>query len=135
MRNWINKNLDKIEIILLITVILLQIIVRIFAGVEKSYIHIDEGYSYGLMNYKQVDIISNEDFYNTWHNADYYEDYLTISQQEKWDFSRVYSNQKNDVHPPLYYYLLRLAASYTIGKFSIWTGIGLNIIIFIILWR
>ena len=131
MKSWVNKNLDKIEIVLLVMIILLQIIVRVAAGNEKSYIHIDEGYSYGLMNYKQVDIIANDDFYNTWHTADYYEDYLTISEEEKWDFSSVYRNQKNDVHPPLYYLLLRTAASFTIGEISTWTGIGLNILIFI----
>ena len=97
MRNWINKKLNKIEIILLILVILLQVIVRVDVGKKKLYIHIDEGYSYGLMNYKKVDIISNDDFYNTWHNSEYYTDYLTISEVERWNFFSVYENQKNDV--------------------------------------
>ena len=94
--------------------------------------HIDEGYSYGLMNYDKVDIMNNEDFYNNWHQNKYYEDYLTISKEEANNFTPVYENQKNDVHPPLFYLLLRCAASFTIDSFSKWTGIGLNLIIFII---
>lgn len=131
MRNWINKKLNKIEIILLILVILLQVIVRVDVGKKKLYIHIDEGYSYGLMNYKKVDIISNDDFYNTWHNSEYYTDYLTISEVERWNFFSVYENQKNDVHPPFYYLMLRIAALFTVEEFSKWTGIVLNILIFI----
>ena len=130
MRNWINKKLNKIEIILLILVILLQVIVRVDVGKKKSYIHIDEGYSYGLMNYKKVDIISNDDFYNTWHNSEYYTDYLTISKVERLNFFSVYENQKNDVHPPFYYLMLRIAALFTVEEFSKWSGIVLNILIF-----
>lgn len=131
MKDWINKNSKLIESVLLILIIILQIITRLEAGNAKAYLHIDESYSYGLMNYDKVDIIDNEDFYNTWHDKEYYKDYLTISEDEKWDLSPVYEEQKNDVHPPFYYLLLRIAATFTIGEFSKWTGIGLNILIFI----
>ena len=43
----------------------------------------------------------------------------------------VYENQKNDVHPPFYYLLLKIAASFTIDSFTKWTGIILNIVIFV----
>lgn len=90
----------------------------------------DEMYSYGLMNYNKLNIADNEDFQNVWHNKEYYLDYLTINQNEKWNLKPVYENQKNDVHPPLYYLLLRISASFTIDRFSKWSGIILNIIIF-----
>ena len=132
MKEFIIKNKDKIIIGLLILTIILQVALRIQYGKEKPYLHIDEGYSYGLMNYDKIDIMNNDDFYNNWHQNKYYEDYLTISKEEAKDFTPVYENQKNDVHPPLFYLLLRGAASFTIDSFSKWTGIGLNIIIFII---
>lgn len=132
MKEFITRNKDKIIIMLLILTIILQVALRIQYGKEKPYLHIDEGYSYGLMNYDKVDIMNNEDFYNNWHQDKYYEDYLTISKEEAKDFTPVYENQKNDVHPPLFYLLLRCSASFTIDSFSKWTGIGLNIIIFII---
>lgn len=132
MKKFIQNNKNRIIIALLILTIILQVALRIQYGNEKPYLHIDESYSYGLMNYDKVDIMNNDDFYNNWHTDKYYEDYLTISKEETTDFTPVYENQKNDVHPPLFYLLLRIARSSTIDSFSKWTGIGLNIIIFVI---
>lgn len=131
LKEVIIKKQNKVVIFLLICIILLGIGVRMHVGSQKAYLHIDEGYSYGLMNYNKVDIMENEDFYNTWHTKDYYEEYLTIGKEEVTNFRPVYENQKNDVHPPFYYLLLRIAASFNIDYFSKWTGIILNIIIFI----
>lgn len=116
-------------VIALILIILIQVIARVYVGYKKEYFHIDEAYSYALMNYDKIQITENEDFYSTWHTKDYYIDYLSINEDEKWDWMPVYENQKNDVHPPLYYLLLRISAMFTIGEFTKWTGIILNIII------
>lgn len=121
----------KKENIALIVILAIQLIVYIFMGVQKSYIHMDEAYSIGLTNYDKVEITDNEDFYGNWHNSVYYEDYLSISQEEVKDLKPVYENQKNDVHPPFYYLLLRIAYSFHLNEFSKWPGIILNIIIFI----
>jgi len=121
----------KTIIIALALIILLQSIVYFVVATNKSYIHIDEGYSYGLINYDKLDITNNEDFYNQWHDKEYYSDYLTISEEEKYDWSPVYEQQKNDVHPPFYYFLLRIANSFSIGKFTIWPGVILNIVLHI----
>ena len=120
----------KKENIALIVILAIQLIVYIFMGVQKSYIHMDEAYSIGLTNYDKVEITDNEDFYGNWHNSVYYEDYLSISQEEVKDLKPVYENQKNDVHPPFYYLLLRIAYSFHLNEFSKWPGIILNIIIF-----
>lgn len=118
--------------IILILIILAQVIIRIYVGYEKEYFHMDEAYSYGLMNYNKLNIADNEDFYNKWHDSNYYKDYLEVNKNEKWNIKPVYENQKNDVHPPLYYFLLRIFATFSVDSFSKWTGIILNIIIFII---
>lgn len=118
-------------IIILVAIILIQAIARIYVGYKKEYFHIDEAYSYSLMNYNKIQITENDDFYGNWHSKEYYIDYLSINEDEKWDWTPVYENQKNDVHPPLYYLLLRTAAMFTIGNFTKWTGIILNIIIWI----
>ena len=114
-------------------IIIIQIIARVYVGNKKTYFHMDEAYSYGLMNYDKLNIADNEDFFNNWHTKEYYSDYLEINKDEKYDFSQVYENQRDDVHPPIYYLLLRIAASFTIDSFSKWTGIILNIIMIIIL--
>ena len=131
VKQYITKNQNLILTIILVIIILLQVVMHIQYGIDKAYLHMDEGYSYGLMNYDKIDIMNNEDFYNNWHSSEYYKDYLSISSEEASNFTPVYENQKNDVHPPFYYLLLRIASSFTIDSFSKWTGIGLNLIIFI----
>ena len=122
---------SKKEILIVALVIFIQTVIFIVVGMNKEYIHIDEAFSLGLTNYEHIKIQMNDDFYDTWHNKEYYEDYLIINEDEKFDFTPVYVNQKNDVHPPLYYFLLRLAMSFHIGKFSVWSGLILNMIIYI----
>ncbi len=121
---------EKREILIIILILIVQTLVFIIAGINKSYIHMDEAYSLGLASYHRTEIQENEDFYNTWHNKEYYEDYLEVDSDEQNDFSQVYENQKNDVHPPLYYLLLRIAMGFSVGSFSKWPGIILNIIIY-----
>lgn len=120
----------KTEIFALVIILIIQTIIYVYVGVNKLYIHIDEAYSYGLSNYDKVEIEDNEDFYDNWHSRNYYEDYLSIQEHETGDYAPVYENQKNDVHPPFYYLLLRVAMEFTKGYFTKWSGIILNIIIY-----
>lgn len=128
----LTKKLNKKTIIILLTVIILiQTLVRIYVGAKKEYFHIDEAYSYSLMNYDKIQITENDDFYDNWHTKDYYKDYLSVNSNEVWNLKPVYENQKNDVHPPFFYLLLRIAATFTVDNFTKWTGIILNIVIYI----
>ena len=54
----------KTAIIILICIFALQIIFRLYIGYKKEYFHMDEAYSYGLMNYDKLSIVDNEDFFN-----------------------------------------------------------------------
>jgi len=123
------KNLKNRKVLISL-IIVIQTIIFIIVGINKSYIHMDEGYSLGLANYHRVEIQDEEDFYNKWHSGEYYNDYLAVQEYEVGEFKQVYENQKNDVHPPVYYLLLRIAMGFNIGSYSKWTGIILNIIIF-----
>lgn len=123
---------EKRNVAIILTIILLaQVGLRIYVGSRKEYFHMDEAYSYGNMNYNKPNISDNKDFLNTWHTKQYYLDYFEINKDEIFNLKPIYENQKNDVHPPFYYLLLRIFASFTIDNFSKWTGIILNIIIFI----
>ena len=123
--------LKKHKVALLLSLaILIQSAIYIAVGTEKQYFHMDEAYSFGLSNYDKVEIGDNEDFYNTWHDGSYYADYLEVDEDERFNFVPVYENQKNDVHPPLYYFFLRLFMEFTPGKITKWGGIVLNIIIY-----
>ena len=120
----------KKEILLITLIIIIQTIIFVIVGVNKAYIHMDEAYSLGLASYDKVEIQDNEDFYDTWHNKEYYEDYLTVNDDEVGEYDQVYENQKNDVHPPLYYLILRFAMGFAKNHYSKWPGIIVNIIIF-----
>ncbi|MGN1301290.1 MAG: hypothetical protein ACI4U9_02025 [Clostridia bacterium] len=120
----------KREILLITLILIVQTIIFVIAGVNKSYIHMDEAYSLGLASYNKVEIQDNEDFYDTWHNKEYYEDYLTVNDDEVGKYAQVYVNQKNDVHPPLYYLILRIAMGFSKNHYSKWPGIVVNIIIY-----
>lgn len=132
MREFL-KDLKRSKWVFLGVIIALQTIVYVILGLNKAYIHMDEAYSYGLANYDQVEIVDAPDFYDTWHDGVYYEDYLALDEEERGDFSPVYNNQRDDVHPPLFYLLLRVFMEGFVmlggaGEFSVWPGIGLNIL-------
>ena len=102
----------RTKICIMVIILIVQTIIYVCVGMQKSYLHIDEAYSFGLTNYDKIEIQDNTDFFNTWHTKEYFEDYLAVQDDEKWDFTPVYENQKNDVHPPLYYLLLRIAMEF-----------------------
>lgn len=85
---------------------------------------------FGLASYNKNEIQNNSDFYNEWHKKEYYEDYLTLNENETSTFLPVYQNQKDDSHPPFYYLILRIAMGFNVDKYSKWTGIVINIIIY-----
>ncbi len=113
----------------LAVIILAQTVVYALVGAGKAYFHMDEIYSYGLANYDRVQLYEDKDFYGVWHGAEYYNDYLEVNEDERGDLAPVYENQKNDVHPPLFYLLLRIGMELKPGQFSKWTGIVLNMLI------
>ncbi len=129
MKKIIKKN--KV-LIVFILILVLQIIAIVYATSKREYYHIDEYYSHGLIQYKRAFIYENEDFIENWHSKEYYKDYLTISDDEVLDFKPVYLNQAEDVHPPIYYLLLRIVCSFNLNNFSIWPGTILNIFFFML---
>ena len=120
----------KKEVIILAIFIIIQTIIYVCVGMNKADLHIDEAYSFGLANYERVEIQDNEDFYNQWHTKEYFEDYLAVQDKDVGNYTPVYENQKNDVHPPLYYLILRFAMGFSKDHFTKWTGIIVNIIIY-----
>lgn len=121
----------KKEKIIIGIILIIQTIIFVIIGANKSYIHMDEAYSLGLASYDKVEIQDNEDFYNTWHNGAYYEDYLCVNDDEVGQYKQVYENQKNDVHPPLYYLILRFAMVFHKNSYSKWPGIIVNMVIYV----
>ncbi len=119
----------RTEILVIALILIIQSVYFVYIGNQKAYLHMDEAYSFGLSSYDKVEIHDNPDFYNTWHGGEYYRDYLVVDSDEQGDYSPVYENQKNDVHPPIFYLLLRVFMGFSVGNFTMWSGIALNIFI------
>lgn len=123
--------------ILLAILIICQMIICFYLGHLKRSFFCDETFSYGLANSENYTFIdyttSKSNSENGWVTADYFKDYVTVSNDAKLSFAAAFRNQKNDVHPPLYYCLLHIASFINAGVFSKWTGLVLNFIILLII--
>lgn len=118
-------------------ILLLASVTFIAFGIMKSGYFIDEIYTYGLSNSYYTPFIKNINsddgiIADTILTKEDFNDYVTVSGDDAFKFDSVYYNQTQDVHPPLYYFLIHLASSFgSGGELSQWTGLVLNLIIFI----
>lgn len=117
----------------LIIIILILIGIRVYFGYQKEDFFMDETFSYTLMNMKEGAgmIQTAPEFNNIWISGEKIKNMLVVSKDEVLRYDIVYYNQTQDVHPPLYYFLLHTASALSFGNFTKWTGIILNILIFI----
>ncbi|MGX7107206.1 hypothetical protein ACWOBE_05320 [Hutsoniella sourekii] len=95
----------------------------ILVGRHKFGFHMDEIYSYGLANsyFKPFPNATN-----VWLRGQDYLDYLTTSLDHRFNYDAVYWNQTQDVHPPLYYWILHTISSFFPGSWSPWLGLSVN---------
>ena len=56
--------------------------------------------------------------------------YVAVQEGQRFDYASVYYNQTQDVHPPVFYFLLHTVCSLFPGSFTKWTGLGLNFALF-----
>ena len=119
----------------LLVVLVLVLAVCLHFCLWKSGMFIDEIYTYGLANSHympfighgdhdriQEQIITREDFF----------DYLAVTDSEPgFDAGSVYYNQVQDVHPPLYYWILNFCSTLARGQFSKWIGLVPDLLIYL----
>lgn len=55
--------------------------------------------------------------------------YVAPQGSTRFDYASVYYNQTQDVHPPLFYFLLHTVCSLFPGSFTKWTGLGMNFVL------
>ncbi len=95
---------------------------------NKMNLHVDELLSYTLSNNVGSTNLTIEEGY-TYDSADeaYLGSLAVDNESERFNFKNVWVNQTRDVHPPLYYLILHILSSFSLGKFSIWCGAAINI--------
>ncbi|MDE6388504.1 MAG: hypothetical protein K2L82_11940 [Lachnospiraceae bacterium] len=119
----------------------------LYWGSRKEGFFCDELYSYHFTSQLQYPYLvadrENETWLNQWHSSDYFQDYLTLTKEEVFDFSGVWKTIIADVHPPFFYLLLNFSSSVFSmifpGIFTKWSGIFVNIWFFMMtmyfLWK
>lgn len=115
--------------ILILTMILLAVFSFLIFQ-EKNGFHIDEVYSYGLSNSDHEPFPWQVD---EWLEGDYYKDYLTPTEETRFNYDSVIYNQVQDVHPPFYYLIFHTVSSFFPGVFTKYTGLVINLIIHLVL--
>lgn len=104
----------------------------LFGFVKKEY-HSDEVWSYGIANSSIAGAVfenADGDTINVgkWISGDVFHEYLTVQDNERFNFEIPYTNAKNDFHPPLSFFLIHFVSSLFPGTFSFWFFIPFNIL-------
>ena len=126
------------KILPLILVLVLVLAVGLHFCFWKSGMFIDEIYTYGLSNSHYMPFIGNggQDDHDTLPEQiitreDFF-DYLAVTDGEPgFDLGSVYYNQEQDVHPPLYYWIINFCSTLARGQFSKWIGLIPDLLIYI----
>ena len=115
--------------IALILICCLQLLVSLYWCDKKGYLFFDEVFSYAAANNEES--IFYEFKENQWMDKSWFDEYMGVSSEHRFEYSIPYRNQIRDVHPPLFYFFLHTACSMVPGEFSFMAGMGFNIIFFI----
>ena len=103
-------------------------------AVRKEGFFADELYSYGLSNSDYAPFLSwyynGERAYSGTsaehiYSREDFMSYVAVQEGQRFDYASVYYNQTQDVHPPVFYFLLHTVCSLFPGSFTKWTGLGL----------
>lgn len=118
----------RLSVWMLIGILFLSVIIFLFWANNKEGYHMDEIYSFGLSNSKFHYDVFDESGNIRWNTPEDFNSYLTVTEQHVFDYANVYKNQAEDVHPPLFYFIIHTIASCFPGTVSPYFAIVPNII-------
>ena len=110
--------------------LLVQLIAIFYFGSKKAGFHYDEYYSYYSSNVS-IGLVPTD---REWKPGSEIADEFRVLPGQRFQYGTVTRMQTYDVHPPFYYLLLHTVCSLFPGRFSKWSGIGLNIVLFVLSW-
>ncbi|MFQ7124269.1 MAG: hypothetical protein ACLRPR_03960 [Eisenbergiella sp.] len=110
--------------------LVLQVIAALCFCMKKTGFHYDEYYSYYSSNVTMGLVPTDRE----WKPGSEIYNEFAVLPGEQFDFGTVVRMQTYDVHPPFYYLLLHGVCSLTLGIFSKWSGLALNLFFFIGSW-
>lgn len=117
----INKKVSKIALII---IIVLSLVISTCYMFTKQGYHEDELLTYNLANSsKQLNVDGG------WNTPKDFNDYLTVSENDTFNYAQVYENQIVDAsHPPFYYALVHTVCSFFPSAFCKWFAYSINIL-------
>ncbi len=122
--------MKKERIYLSLFIIIHLFITGIFCFQKENYF-IDEFMTYSLANSKCLPQIVQEESKYTDYGP--YQEYLTVDQNNRFNYKNVWLQQKLDVHPPIYYTLIHTVCSFFPEQFSKWYGLSVNLFCLILI--
>ncbi|MCC8137263.1 MAG: hypothetical protein LIO76_04235 [Clostridiales bacterium] len=109
------------------------VLVFVVIGSFKAGYHEDEMYTMGLSNHQYNGSIgpsiTDGEVYT---GLELWQDYTMVSDSNRFDYANVLENQRNDVHPPLYYIIIHTVFSLFPNTYSIWYVLAVNILLAVI---
>lgn len=112
----------RANIILAVLIAVSLIISSVYMFTKQGY-HEDELLTYNLANSsKQLSVDGG------WNTYDDFNEYLSVSPDNRFDYAQVYQNQIIDAsHPPFYYTLVHTVCSFFPSVFNKWLAYSINI--------
>ncbi len=116
-------NNKKSGVILAIVIVISLAISAFYLSVKQGY-HEDELLTYNLANSsKQLEVEGG------WNTPEDFNEYLTVSENDRFNYAQVYENQIIDAsHPPFYYALVHTVCSFFPSTFSKWFAYSINVL-------
>lgn len=115
---------SKTSRIILVFIIVLSLTLSTLFMVNKQGFHEDELLTYNLANSSKQLSTNGE-----WNTPEDFNQYLSVSENDRFDYAQVYQNQIIDAsHPPFYYALVHTVCSLFPGVFSKWLAYSINVI-------
>lgn len=118
----------KMAPLFLTLILIVQLVMMVYFGVQKAGYHVDEMFTYTLSNFSETFVSRVGGFSEQWVDGQTLYDTLSVDDDERFNYRMTYHNQEEDVHPPLYYFVIHTISSVFEGTFSKWIGIAPNII-------
>ncbi|MFP7492984.1 hypothetical protein SFC66_04270 [Terribacillus saccharophilus] len=114
------------DYVVVFAIILLSTLLIFAFSKDKINYHLDELLTYSLSNsadYLNIESGKRYEDYEAFQNQ-----FLTASENDRFNYEQVWTRQAEDVHPPFYYVLIHTISSFMPGEFSKYIGIAVNMI-------
>ena len=132
------KTINKIPTAFMLTVVIIFAVIRLcYVFDQRDGHHVDETWSYGFANsYYEPHVfgsfaVEDQDNIGKFISGEVFKDYITVSEDHRFDFGSVLSNKEVDLSPPLYELLLHFVCSFFPGSFSWWYAFSISLFCFV----